>query len=263
MDFIRMLNENYPWWMTIAIAALILFCTWVAERLAYRGISHIGQSSSTSFPASSIFANIARVCIWLIGIAILFKACFNYDVTGLVAALGVGGIALSLGLQDTLSNLIGGLSVSLGRVVEPGQYIEVLGQSGRVTDINWRHTTIVDAGGSTHLVPNSLINKNSLVDIGESVDARASFLLPVGTDIEAFSDEVLLRVKHEFSGQLGSGGARVVFAGEELGGIKGNVVVNVLRTEASAESGADRAFRAMYPVVRKYSGADVEPALPE
>ena len=175
---------------------------------------------------------------------------------GVDLALGIGGIALSLGLQDTLSNLIGGLSVSLGRVVEPGQYIEVLSQSGRVTDINWRHTTIVDAGGSTHLIPNSIINKNSLVDIGDSVDARIPFLLPVGADIEAFSNEALMRVKHEFSGQMGPSGARVVFAGEELGGIKGNVVVNVLRTAATAESGADRAFRAMYPVVRKYSAAD-------
>lgn len=261
MDLIQMLNENYPWWITIVLAAFILFCTWVVEHLAYRGITRIGRSENTSFPASSIFANIARVCIWLIGIAILFKTCFNYDVTGLVAALGIGGIALSLGLQDTLSNLIGGLSVSLGRVVEPGQYVEVLNQSGRVTDINWRHTTIVDAGGSTHLIPNSLINKNSLVDIGDSVDARIPFLLPVGADIEAFSNEALLRVKHEFSGQMGPGGARVVFAGEELGGIKGNVVVNVMRSAASAESGADRAFRAMYPVVQKFSAA--EPALPE
>lgn len=252
MDAIAVVQQQYPWLITLAQAVAIIAVTWVVERAAYRGVRHLGASENVTLPGSSIFANIARVCIWVIGIAELFKVCFNYDVTGLVAALGVGGIALSLGLQDTLSNLIGGLQVSLGRIVEPGQYIQVLGQTGRVQDVSWRHTTIVDAGGNTYMVPNSVINKNSLMDVGDALDVRAGFLLPMDADIEAFSREAVQQVTQAFAGDLGPAGVRVCFTGDSESGIMGNVVVNVLRSAYAAESGADHAYRAVHPVVRKY-----------
>ena len=241
--------------VTIAIGVIIVFVTWIIERMVYKAIIRLGRSDNNGIPASSIFANIARVSIWLIGIAILFKTCFNYDVTGLVAALGVGGIALSLGLQDTLSNLIGGLQVSLGRIVEPGQYVQVLGQEGRVRDISWRHTAIVDAGGNEHLIPNSLINKNSLINVGESVDVRASFVLPVGADIQAFSDEAAAAIEHALAGKLGTNGVRIRFTGEdELGSLKGNAVADVLRSASAPETATDLVFRALYPVLERYAG---------
>lgn len=254
MEIPQFIIDKLPLIEDVFGAAVIILITWVIEHVAYRAIRQLGMSENTRVPASSIFANIARVAIWLAGIAVALKTCFDYDVTGLVTALGIGGIALSLGLQDTLANLIGGLQVSLGRIVEPGQYIRVLSQEGRVRDISWRHTTIIDATGSEHLIPNSLINKNSLVDIGESVDVRIPFLLPVGTDIAAFTDEACRQVKNAFSGKLGPKGVSVKFVGEdELGSIKGNMVVDVLRSEFGSEGATDEAFRAMYPVVERYS----------
>ena len=62
--------------------------------------------------------------------------------TAVVAALGVGGIALSLGLQDTLSNLIGGVLITFMRIVTPGDNIQVGAHKGVVQDINWRQTRI-------------------------------------------------------------------------------------------------------------------------
>ncbi|MGI6590270.1 MAG: mechanosensitive ion channel family protein [Eggerthellaceae bacterium] len=257
LDFFSTVNEQYPVAITIAVGVIIVFATWIIERVVYKAILRLGKSDNNGIPASSIFANIARVTIWLIGIAILFKSCFNYDVTGLVAALGIGGIALSLGMQDTLSNLIGGLQVSLGRIIEPGQYVQVLGQEGRVRDVSWRHTTIVDAGGNEHLIPNSLINKNSLTNVGESVDVRASFALPVGADIKAFSEEATTAISDGLSGKLGSNGVRIRFTGEdELGSLRGNAVADVLRSESSPETATDLVFRYLYPVLERYSDAE-------
>lgn len=262
MDFFRTINEQPPIAITIATGILIIFITWIIERAVYKAICRLGRSDNSSLPASSIFANIARVSIWLVGIAVLFKHCFNYDITGLVAALGVGGIALSLGMQDTLSNLIGGLQVSLGHIVEPGQYIQVLGQEGRVQDVSWRHTTIVDAGGHEHLIPNSLINRNSLVDVGDAVDIRAPFALPVGADIEAFSEEATRAVAVALADKLGPKGVRIRFTGEEeLGTLAGNAVASVLRGEVAPESATDALFRALYPVIKRYAATE-EPVLP-
>ena len=58
----------------------------------------------------------------------------------------------SLGFQDTLSNLIGGLQVSLLRIIKPGDNIEVGSATGVVKDITWRHTTIRNGAGEEVLL---------------------------------------------------------------------------------------------------------------
>lgn len=68
-------------------------------------------------PASSLIINIGRGVVWVIGGSIILQSCFGINPNALVTALGVGGVALSLGLQDTLSNLIGGIQMTLMGVV--------------------------------------------------------------------------------------------------------------------------------------------------
>jgi len=255
MDVLTMVHEQYPLAETVLIAIIILLITWAIERVVFHFINRIGHSSSNPFPASSIFANIARICIWLMGIAMLFRVCFNYDVTGFVAALGVGGIAISLGFQDTLLNLIGGLQVSLGKLVEPDEYIEVLGQRGRVVDVSWRHTTIVDSGGKEHLVPNSLMNKNSLVNIGESADVHVPFLVPADADLDAVSANIVGVLDEVLHDKLGASGVRVRFSGIDADGIKGNVVADILYRAGGAETIGDIILRAIAPLLNRTDAA--------
>ena len=79
--------------------------------------------------------------------------------------MGIGGIAISLGFQDTLSNLIGGLQLSLLRIIKPGDNITVGSESGVVRDVTWRHTTIKNSAGEEIIIPNSIINKTALVQL--------------------------------------------------------------------------------------------------
>lgn len=242
--------EKFPLLETILVACIILAATWAVEHVTFKIIKHIGRSSNNPLPASSIFANIARVCIWLLGAALLCKVCFNYDITAFIAALGVGGIAISLGFQDTLLNLIGGLQVSIGKLVEPGEYIEVLGQRGQVVDVSWRHTTIRDFDGMTHLVPNSLMNKNSLIDLGECELVRVPFLIPVDTDIDGFTERVTADIKKGLGESLGERGITVRFAGEEYGGLAGKVTVDVARRDYTPEMAANAVSRAIDPALK-------------
>ncbi|WP_241158162.1 mechanosensitive ion channel family protein [Adlercreutzia sp. ZJ138] len=145
----------------IVVLALTALLVRVLTKLLRRVLSH----DSSPLPSSSIFVNIGRVAVWAIGISIVLSSCFNVDVSAAVAALGIGGIAISLGFQDTLANLIGGLQVSITGLVEPGDNIEVGGQRGVVRDVTWRHTTIVNAVGEQVVVPNSVINTSSLTKL--------------------------------------------------------------------------------------------------
>lgn len=103
------------------------------------------------------------------------QSCFGINPNALVTALGVGGVALSLGLQDTLSNLIGGIQMTLMGVVRPGDNIEISSETGVVTDVGLRHTTIITKLGETVIVPNSVISKTSLVQLPPAEQFKVPF----------------------------------------------------------------------------------------
>jgi small-conductance mechanosensitive channel len=135
------------------------------------------SSDATPLPSSSIFVNIGRVVVWVIGICVIMSSCFNVDVSGAITALGVGGIAISLGFQDTLSNLIGGLQLSLTKLVEPGDHIKVSGEEGIVHDVTWRHTTIITTRGEYVIIPNSVINSEALKKLPHRSPVRIDIIV--------------------------------------------------------------------------------------
>ena len=153
-------------WLSTALTATIAlaftaFVAHVVTKVLRRVLSH----DNSPLPSSSIFINIARVAVWAIGVSVVLSSCFGIDVSAAITALGIGGIAISLGFQDTLSNLIGGVQVSITGLVEPGDYIEVGGQRGVVRDVTWRHTSLETLSGERVVVPNSVINKSSLTHL--------------------------------------------------------------------------------------------------
>ncbi|MFR1640652.1 MAG: mechanosensitive ion channel family protein, partial [Eggerthellaceae bacterium] len=154
-------------WLTTALSAVVILAvTAVVARLVrrfMRKMLHFNEEKN--LPSSSIFVNIARGAVWVLGVCVMLSTCYGVDVSAAVTALGIGGIAISLGFQDTISNLIGGLQVSLMRIIKPGDNIEVGSSSGVVKDITWRHTTIRNSKGEEVVIPNSIINKTALVHL--------------------------------------------------------------------------------------------------
>lgn len=259
-------KESFPLVYSIIVFAIILFLTWLVEHIVFKIIKNFGKREHNPLPSSTIFANIARVFIWLAGIAIGAKAAFDFDLTGVVAALGVGGIALSLGLQDTLQNLIGGLQVSMGKLVEPGDFIEVGGQRGQVVDINWRHTVIQDQTGPTFIIPNSVMNKNSITRLGISGWRNVPFQLPVNADLESFKQKALEALERTIPADtLGQRGIQIRFAGEELGLVTGKVMVDTLHAADTPSVTIDMVTRAIEPALKAVGGelvADTQEADP-
>ncbi len=148
------------------IAAIVIFVVvGCISHFVVKWLRHIMRRDDNSIPQSSIFVNIARGIIWGIGICLVLDSCFNVNMSALIAALGVGGIALSLGFQDTLSNLIGGVQISFMRIVKPGDNIQVGNNKGVVQDVTWRHATIKNRNGETVIIPNSVISKNAVVHL--------------------------------------------------------------------------------------------------
>ena len=179
------------WLGTLAVAAAVILVTAVVAHLSTRFLRHLLRLDGSMLPASSIFVNIARTAVWVAGGCILLSTCFNVDVSAAIAALGIGGIAISLGFQDTISNLIGGLQVSLMRIVSPGDNIEVGTERGVVSDVTWRHTAIVNAQGERVVIPNSIINKTALVQLPPPNALRIPVSLATdGDDLDGLSSRI-------------------------------------------------------------------------
>jgi len=137
------------------LALIILSFTFVAVRIATGLIQLYGQRAQKALPSTSIFVNITKVAIITVGFLIVLQT-LGISVTPLLTALGVGGIAIALGLQETLSNLFAGLHIILSRQVRVGDFIKLeTGEEGYVTDITWRNTTVRMLPNNIVVVPNS------------------------------------------------------------------------------------------------------------
>ena len=116
--------------------------------------------------------------------------------TGFVAALGIGGIAISLGFKDTISNLISGVQVSSLKIMVPGDHVMIGNHTGIVIDTTWRHTTIQDMYGETVIVPNAIINSTAVVKKAPNSTVRVHILLhSKSAALTAVSDRIIQEVR--------------------------------------------------------------------
>ena len=167
-----------PLFRNVFWSAVLIIATAAVAKLATKAVSHVLHHDSNPLPTSSIIINIIRALIWIVGGSIVLDSCFGVDTSSLITALGVGGIAVSLGFQDTLSNLIGGLQMTFMGIVKPGDNIEVGTERGVVQDVTWRHTTIKDSLGQTVIIPNSIISKTALVHLLPANRVSVPFAIP-------------------------------------------------------------------------------------
>ena len=165
---------THPLFQQVAWAVIIVVATRVVEKLAVKAAMRMLHHDSNPLPSSSIIINIVRAIIWIVGASIVLDSCFGVNTSSVIAALGVGGIAVSLGFQDTLSNLIGGLQVTFMGIVKPGDNSE----RGVVQDVTWRHTTIKDSLGQTVIIPNSIISTTALVHLLPASRITVPFSVP-------------------------------------------------------------------------------------
>jgi small-conductance mechanosensitive channel len=118
----------------------------------------------------------------------MLLSAFGIKVSALVAALGVVGLAVSLGLQDTLANLFSGLQIVLSKIIEPGEQVRLsTGEEGSVVDVTWRQTTIENATGDLVIVPNQIIGRALLTNYSKPTPERTvqvTFSTAFGSDLD-------------------------------------------------------------------------------
>ena len=164
------------------IIIVIFAVTVIMSRIAVGFVNLHSRKAGGVFLSTSMFTNLTRVFVYIIGILVILQH-LGISITPILTALGVGGLAVALALQDTLSNLFAGIHVIASGQVKPGHYLKLgSGEEGCVTDITWRYATIKTLQNNTIIVPNSklasaiVINYNiPSEEISMSVNAGVSY----------------------------------------------------------------------------------------
>ena len=138
----------------IIIASLTL----VAMRWASGAVDQFTSRGGARLASTTLVNNLVKMVIFIIGLFLILQN-LSIQITPLITALGIGGLAVALALQDTLGNLFAGISIILSRQVRPNDYLKLSsGEEGFVTDVKARHTTIrTFPSRNLVVIPNSVL----------------------------------------------------------------------------------------------------------
>ncbi|HPT39072.1 MAG TPA: mechanosensitive ion channel family protein [Candidatus Omnitrophota bacterium] len=160
----------------------------------------------SALPVTSLTQNIARVFVFSIGALIILNS-LGISITPILATLGVGGLAVALALQDTLTNLFAGFHITVAKQIRVGDYIKLeSGEEGYVVDINWRSTKIKMLSNNLVLIPNDKLNKAIVInyylpdkEMAVLVDLGVHYKSDLGK-VEKVTCEVVRSVMKEVNG---------------------------------------------------------------
>jgi small-conductance mechanosensitive channel len=171
------------------LVLLILSMTLAAARIAGAAVRHYGSTSSGVVPGTSLTQNIVSMVVASIGLLILLNS-LGITITPILTAMGVGGLAVALALQDTLANLFAGFYVSLSGQIRIGDYVRLdTGHEGTVADIGWRAVTIRAMQNNMIIVPNSKLAQ-AIVTNFHLNEARMSLRIEVGVSYDSDPDHI-------------------------------------------------------------------------
>jgi small-conductance mechanosensitive channel len=174
--------QKYAFYLTKVIHVIVIFSITIAVAgLAGRAFRHYVEQSNLPIPTTGLVYGIIKGTILLIGLLIMLSVV-GISIAPLITALGVGGLAVALALQDTLSNLFAGIVILLEKSIRVGDFIKVeSGQEGYVADITWRTTRVQMLSNNMVVIPNNKLSQ-SIVTNYHLPDKRITVSVVVRVD---------------------------------------------------------------------------------
>lgn len=138
--------------------------TFALAALASQSVDSYGALISPVLPVSSLTRNVAWALIATIGLLVILNG-LGLSITPMLTALGVGGLAVALALQEPLANFFAGLFITLAGQIRVGDYVKLdSGQEGYVSDFSWRSTRLRMLANNLIVVPNAKLAQAIVVN---------------------------------------------------------------------------------------------------
>lgn len=168
---------------------IILSVTLALANIASRLVQSAIEKSSPGVAVTGLSRTVIKGVVLAIGLLIILNG-MGVSITPMLTALGVGGLAVALALQDSLSNLFAGMHLLMERPIRVGDYIKIdSGQEGFVSDIGWRTTRIRQLANNIIIIPNNKLAQSIIIN-HSMPENRMSLLVNIGVSYSSDPDKV-------------------------------------------------------------------------
>lgn len=192
----------------VTMVLLLVITKQVLKRLRnlYEGTLPSPAQRRRADTLTHVLRDVARVFILAVGTMMILSE-IGIDLKPLLAAAGLGGLAIGFGAQSLVKDVISGFFILLEDSISVGDVVEVAGVNGVVEEVKLRTITLRDVSGNVHIVPNGIVDrvKNmtkgysySVLDVGvayrEDVDRVMAVLIEIAEELRTdalYAPEIL------------------------------------------------------------------------
>jgi len=174
----------------ICSALIILVIGVLAIRILMKVLKTTLEKSKLEKAAHTLITSLAKAAMYIL-LGLIVASSLGIDVTSIVALASVLTLALSLALQNMVSNIIGGFTILYTHPFHSGDFVEIAGQSGTVQEINMTYTMLATPDNKLISIPNSAVVAAQIVNYSAAetrrvdVNVSAAYTVPTQKVIDA------------------------------------------------------------------------------
>jgi len=159
----------------ICRSAIILVVGIFAIRIVGKLLKTTLEKSRLEKAAHSLITSLAGAAMYIL-LGLMVASSLGIDVTSIVALASVLTLALSLALQNMVSNILGGFTILYTHPFHSGDYVEIAGQGGTVKEINMTYTMLATADNKLISIPNSAVVAAQIVNYSAAETRRVEII---------------------------------------------------------------------------------------
>ena len=185
--FQETLKNLQLWWQETGLlhrllpTILLLVVGIIAIRVILAIVGRMLNKSKLEKAAHGLIRSVASIILYLL-LGLICASALGIDVTGIVALASVVTLALSLALQESLTNIIGGFTLLYTHPFASGHYVEIAGQSGTVQEIGMAYTKLITPDNKAISIPNSSVVAAEIVNYTITGSRRLAIDIVTGYD---------------------------------------------------------------------------------
>lgn len=177
---------------TVLKAVIIAVVGILLIRMAMKIVEKMLEKSKMEKAAHSLILTLAKTVLYIL-LALILASSLGIDVTGIVALASVVTLAISLSLQNMLGNIVGGFTILYTHPFSSGDFVEIAGESGTVSEIGMTYTKLITPDNKVVSIPNSAVVSADIVNFSVAgtrrvdINVSASYDTPAQQVIDALA----------------------------------------------------------------------------
>ena len=168
---------------TVLRVILLILIGLAAIRILMKLLDRVLARSQALESLRGTIRSAVRAALWILLILVVLGS-LGVELTSIIALLSVAGLAVSLALQNTLSNVAGGIMILVSKPFSPGDYVEIGNVGGTVALSGLSYSKLITADNKEIYIPNSQVASATIVNYTASGRRRAEIRFGVSYEAE-------------------------------------------------------------------------------